>query len=35
MQQVPQMTYAGIHKIVWKDIKFPASGTYTVDIHGG
>ena len=25
--------YAGIHKIVWKDIKFPASGTYTVDIQ--
>jgi len=25
--------YAGIHEIVWKDIKFPASGTYTVDIQ--
>ena len=25
--------YAGIHKIVWKDVKFPASGTYTVDIQ--
>ena len=25
--------YAGIHKIVWTDIKFPASGTYTVDIQ--
>jgi hypothetical protein len=25
--------YAGIHKIVWKDIKFPASGTYTVDVQ--
>ena len=25
--------YAGTHKIVWKDIKFPASGTYTVDIQ--
>ena len=25
--------YAGIHQIVWKDIKFPASGTYTVDVQ--
>ena len=25
--------YAGIHKIIWKDIYFPASGTYTVDVQ--
>ena len=25
--------YAGTHEIVWKDIKFPASGTYTVDVQ--
>ena len=25
--------YAGIHKIVWKDVKFPGSGTYTVDVQ--
>lgn len=26
-------SYAGIHKIVWKDVKFPASGTYNVDVQ--
>ena len=25
--------YAGIHKIVWKDVEFPASGTYNVDVQ--
>ena len=26
-------SYAGIHKIVWKDVEFPASGTYNVDVQ--
>ena len=25
--------YAGIHKIVWRDVEFPASGTYNVDVQ--
>ena len=27
------LAYAGTHEIVWKNIEFPASGTYTIDVQ--